>query len=48
MGYALNARRSWIGGLFAADTEDLKTMQPSDMIVKKIPNEGGGHLPKRR
>ena len=36
MGYALNARRSWIGDLFTADTEDPKTMQPSDIIVKKI------------
>ena len=34
MGYALNAGRSWTGDLLMADTEDLKTMPPSEIHVK--------------
>ena len=34
--YALNADGSWSGDLLIADTEDLKTMPPSEVHVERF------------
>ena len=36
MEYALNAGRSWAGDLLVAHAEDLKTVPPSEIHVKRI------------
>ena len=48
MGYAFKAGGSWSGDLLIVDTEDLKTMPPFEIHVKKIQIKRGGHSRKRQ
>ena len=48
MGYALNAVRSWTGGLLMVDTEGLKSMPPSEIPRKKIQIKSGGNSNRRQ
>ena len=47
MGYALNAGGSWTDDLLIVDTEDLKTMPPSEIHVKKGSNQKRWDIQKR-
>ena len=41
--YAVNSRRSGTDNLFIADTQDLKPMPPSDILLEMVHNKRGGH-----
>ena len=45
----MNAREgSWTGDLLIVDTEDLKTMPPSEIHVKKLQIKRGGHSQEKQ